>query len=190
MIRRFLPLLLFVCAAACGGNGAEAADGCNAAGGQAAAASAALPKLTGRVVDNAQLLSAATETEVTRQLASFEERTSDQLVVVTTASLEGESIERLGRRLGNGWGIGQKKLNNGVLLLIAPNERKVRIEVGCGLEGLLTDERAAAIIEQTLLPLLRAGDFDQAVKAGVADILEVLASEARRPVPSLEKKAA
>jgi uncharacterized protein len=181
---------MLACVAGCGGNGAEAADLCKPALEEAAVATVTVPELTGRVVDNADLLSAATETEVTRDLAAFEQRTSDQVVVVTTASLEGESIERFGRRLGNGWGIGQEKLDNGVLLLIATNERKVRIEVGCGLEGLLTDDRAAAIIDQALLPLLRAGDFDRAVKAGVARILEVLASEARRPVPRLRKKAA
>ena len=106
-------------------------------------------------MDEANLLAPAVEARLDADLARLEGRTSDQLVVVTLPSLKGRSIEQVGLALGNGWAIGQAELNNGVLLIIAPSERKVRIEVGCGLEGLLTDERAASIIAAPLLPLLR-----------------------------------
>lgn len=147
----------------------------------ATGAMAALPQLRGRVTDEANILSDRSEARLTGKLTELEERTSDQLVVVTVASLAGESINSFGLRLGKCWGIGRAELDNGVLLIVAPNDRKVRIEVGVGLEGLLTDERAAAIIEDTLLPRLRQGDYDAATEAGVADISTLLLAEPPRP---------
>jgi uncharacterized protein len=121
------------------------------------------------------------EERLTAQLAELERRTTDQLVVVTTPDLRGESIDSFGLRLGNGWGIGRKDVDNGVLLIVAPNERQVRIEVGCGLEGLLTDERAQSIIAETLLPRLSQGAYEGAAETGVAEIAALLASEPKRP---------
>ena len=102
------------------------------------------PALTGRVVDEANILNEATRATLTQKLADLEAKTTDQLVVATLKSLQGTSIEDFGYQLGRHWRIGQKDKNNGVLLIVAPNERKVRIEVGYGLEGTLTDAVAQA----------------------------------------------
>lgn len=142
----------------------------------------ALPALTGRVVDGANILSERTERDVGARLAALEAKTSDQLVVVTVPSLGGESIEDFGRRLGNGWGVGRKDFDNGVLLIVATGERKIRIAVGNGLEGLLTDARAQQIIE-AMPRSFRAGDFDTGVKTGVDEIVRTLESESKRPMP-------
>src|SRR5690606_31329664 len=96
------------------------------------------PELSGRrVVDEANLLQPAEEAALTEKLAALEQGSSDQLVVVTVPDLQGYEIEEYGYQLGRHWGIGQNETNNGVLLIVAPNERKVRIEVGYGLEGIL-----------------------------------------------------
>lgn len=120
----------------------------------------------------------------------MERTTSDQLVVVTLPSLEGRPIETWGLELGNGWGVGQDKLDNGVLLIVAPNDRKVRIEVGYGLEGLLTDARAKDIIDAQLLPSFRENDLVGGIQKGVDAIIKVLESSRARPMPKFEKVAA
>src|SRR6202030_1156708 len=117
------------------------------------------PALTGRVVDEAGLMDAATRTALIEQLAGLEQKTTDQLVVVTLKSLQGTSIEDYGYQLGRHWQIGQKDNNNGVLLIVAPNERKVRIEVGYGLEGTLTDAVSRLIIANAIAPRFRENDF-------------------------------
>jgi uncharacterized protein len=106
------------------------------------------------------------------------------LVVVTLPSLQGYEISDYGYQLGRAWGIGQAKLNNGVLFIIAPKERKVRIEVGYGLEPILTDALSEIIIQQAVLPRFRSGDFDGGTQAGVAALVQQLsldpsAAEAR-----------
>lgn len=154
----------------------------------AAPGDATLPRLTGRVVDEAHILSAPARASLTRRLARLEAATSDQLVVVTLPDLRGRTIEAWGRALGNGWRIGRRGLDNGVLLVVAPNDRKVRIEVGCGLEGLLTPARSAAIVRDPLLPLLKASRYDAAAEAGVARIAAVLARDTRRPQPPREAR--
>ncbi|RMF04505.1 MAG: TPM domain-containing protein, partial [Alphaproteobacteria bacterium] len=116
------------------------------------AAQPQFPALTGRVVDEAGLLSREEADALARQLEALEERTSDQLVVVTLRSLQGFPIEDYGYKLGRHWGIGQAGKDNGVLLIVAPTERKVRIEVGRGLEGELPDALAKLIIENAILP--------------------------------------
>src|SRR5215813_6277390 len=97
------------------------------------------PTPTGRVVDDAGILDAATRTALTEKLSALEAKTTDQLVVATVKSLQGTSVEDYGNRLFRNWRLGQAGKNNGVLLMVAPNERKVRIEVGYGLEGTLPD---------------------------------------------------
>jgi uncharacterized protein len=146
------------------------------------AAARPLPALSGRVADVADLFSLRQERHLVGISESIEAATTDQLVVVTVPSLEGESIESLGLRLGNGWRIGQAGLDNGVLLIIAPRERRVRIEVGCGLEGLLTDERAQAIIDG-IVPLFAAGRFGEGAIEGAQAIAMILASDQQRPRP-------
>jgi uncharacterized protein len=135
------------------------------------------PTLTGRVVDDAGMLSEGTRSILTRELAELEAKSSRQLVVVIVKSLQGRSIEDYGVRLGRAWQIGQKGKNNGVLLIVAPNERKVRIEVGYGLEGELTDAVAKLIIEQRILPNFRQGNMAGGVVAGTDEVIQVLSGD-------------
>jgi uncharacterized protein len=149
------------------------------------------PALTGRIVDEAGLLSAQDRSQIAAELADLEAKSSDQLVVVTLRSLEGYAIEDYGYRLGRAWGIGQTGTDNGALLIVAPNERKVRIEVGRGLEPQLTDALTRLIIENAILPAFRRGSFADGIKAGVRDIKDVLlgdAEEVRRRAASGAKR--
>lgn len=132
------------------------------------------PALSGRVVDAAGILDSATRAALDAKLAAQETGTSDQLVVATVSSLEGTSVEDYANRLFRHWKIGQAEKDNGVLLLVAPNERKVRIEVGYGLEGVLPDAVASTIISTTILPAFRSGDFVGGISRGVDAILEIL----------------
>jgi uncharacterized protein len=145
--------------------------------GPALAAEPTYPALTGRVVDDANLLSQSDRDELDADLKALEDKSSDQLVVVTLPSLQNLSIEDFGYQLGRHWGIGTKQLNNGVLLIVAPNERKVRIEVGRGLEPTLTDALSKIIIETSILPRFRAGDFAGGIKYGVRDLTLALTGD-------------
>lgn len=136
------------------------------------------PALSGRVVDEANLLDGPTRQALTRKLEDLESRTTTQLVVVTLDSLQGATIEDYGYQLGRVWKIGQQGANNGVLLIVAPKERKVRIEVGYGLEGTLTDAVSRLIIENAILPRFRAGDFAGGITRGVDDLVQVLSGGA------------
>ena len=136
------------------------------------------PALTGRVVDQANVLDAANRSSIDSKLAAFETKTGRQLVVVTLPSLQGFEIEDFGYRLGRNWGIGEKGTNNGALLIVAPNEHRVRIEVGYGLEGTLTDAISRLIIENAILPRFRANDFPGGIGRGVDDIIQVLTGDA------------
>ena len=136
------------------------------------------PPLTGRVVDDAHILSAADKADIETSLKALEGKSSDQVVVYTAPSLQGYEIEDFGYQLGRAWGIGQKGTNNGILLIVAPNEHKVRIEVGRGLEPIMTDALSSAIVQNTILPGFRRGDFPGGIKAGVKDIVSVLLGDA------------
>ena len=136
----------------------------------ALAASPNFPKLTGRVVDQAQIISAEDEARLVKQLADVEGQSTEQIVVVTLNSLEGYPIEDYGYQLGRHWGIGQAGKDNGVLLIIAPNERQVRIEVGRGLEGNLPDALAGLIIQRRILPHFKKGNLVAGIFVGVKDI--------------------
>jgi uncharacterized protein len=138
------------------------------------AAEPQFPALTGRVVDDARILSAAARDKLTQMLEGHEQATGEQVVVVTVPSLQGYPIEDFGYRLGRHWGIGEKGRNTGALLIVAPKERAVRIEVGYGLEDRLTDAFSRAIIERDITPAFRQGDYDGGVLAGVASILRAL----------------
>jgi len=151
--------------------------------GTAALAAPTFPALTGRVVDEAGILSPAFKTQLAAQLAAHEQATINQVVVVTLKTLGGYDIADYGYRLGRHWGIGQKGKNNGVLLIVAPAERKVRIEVGYGLEGVLTDAISRDIIERRIKPRFKQGDYDQGVRAGVDAILTVLGGEFQVAAP-------
>jgi uncharacterized protein len=150
-----------------------------AVAGVARAAEPNFPVLTGRVVDEAGVLSATTKSGLAEMLAQHE-RTSggQQVVVVTLKSLQGLSIEDFGYQLGRHWGIGQKDKNTGALLIVAPNEHKVRIEVGYGLEGTLTDAMSRTIIERDIVPAFKRGDLNGGVLTGTAAIIRVLGGDA------------
>jgi uncharacterized protein len=136
------------------------------------------PALTGRVVDLAGLLTADQEARLTHKLSDLESQTGSQLVIVTLRSLDGHDISDYGYQLGRKWGIGQKAKNNGVLLIVAPKERRVRIEIGYGLEGLLTDAVTRLIIDNAILPRFRANDFAGGIERGTDDIIQVLSGDA------------
>jgi uncharacterized protein len=135
------------------------------------------PALTGRVVDQAGVLSTEDRAALTTTLESLEAKTTDQLVIVTLKSLQGTSIEDYGYQLGRHWQIGQKDKNNGALLIVAANERRVRIEVGYGLEGTLTDALTRYIIETSILPRFKAGDLPGGIKLGAQQLFQVLTGD-------------
>jgi uncharacterized protein len=135
------------------------------------------PALTGRIVDQANVIPAATRDALEPKLAELEAKSGIQLVVATVASLGGEEIEPYANELFRTWKLGEKTKNNGVLLLVAPNQRKVRIEVGYGLEGTLTDALSKVIITNAIAPRFKAGDFGDGVSRGVDDIITVLTTD-------------
>ncbi len=132
------------------------------------------PALTGRVVDNAQLLSPATEAKLTADLAALEQKTGRQLVVATLPNLQGYEIEDYGYQLLRTWGVGRKAQDDGAILIVAPAERKVRIEVGYGLEPVLTDALSSLIIQRSILPAFKAGQFERGVADGTGAIVAQL----------------
>lgn len=136
-----------------------------------------VPALTGRVVDLADVLGPATEAELTDRLAAHEDSTSNQIVILTVPSLEGEVLETFATRVFRTWGLGQVGTDNGVLLLVAVADRELRIEVGYGLEGALTDATAGSIIRHEIVPRFRDGDFEAGVLAGSDAILRAVNGE-------------
>ncbi len=139
-----------------------------------AVAALTFPPLTGRVVDDAGILSADTRAELDSMSAQEEKQTGNQIVVVTLKSLQGDEIEDYGYQLGRKWGIGQKGKSNGALLIIAPAEHKMRIEVGYGLEGQLTDAQTKLIIAEIITPAFKKGDYNGGVLAGMDAILKTI----------------
>lgn len=143
-----------------------------------AALALTFPQLTGRIVDQANIIPAATRSAIEPKLADLESKSGIQLVVATVSSLEGQEIEPYANQLFRTWKLGEKDKNNGVLLLVAPNEHRVRIEVGYGLEGTLTDALSKVIITNAITPRFKAGDFGDGVSRGVDDIITVLTTDA------------
>jgi len=135
------------------------------------------PKLTGRVVDRADMLSAQAEQQITALSAAHEQASGNQVVVATLTDLQGYSVEEFGYQLGRVWGIGQKDKNNGVLLLVAKTERKVRIEVGYGLEGDLTDAISSNIISTIITPRFKRAQFNEGAVDGTAAIIAALGGQ-------------
>jgi len=136
-----------------------------------------LPRLNGRVVDDAGLLSPAQQRDLSARLARLETVTGHQFVIITLPSLHGQTIEHLGLRLGRTWGIGRKGVGDGVLLIVAPNERRVRIEVGNGLEKTLHDSVCAKIIRETIAPRFGRGDMAGGIRAGATAIVSILGNK-------------
>jgi len=143
-------------------------------GSAAFAADLKFPALTGRVVDNAHILSPATTQKLDGELADLEAQTGHQLVVATVPDLQGHEIEDYGYQLGRTWQLGRKGVNDGAILLVAPNDRKVRIEVGYGLEPVLTDALTNVILQQKVLPQFRAGHMEQGVVDGAEAVIAQL----------------
>ena len=141
--------------------------------GGAASPAAALevPPLTGRIVDAAHLLPADLAASLSADLAAHAARTGNQVALLTLPSLEGEPLEEFSHRVATAWKLGQKGTDNGVLMLVVPGDRKVRIEVGYGLEGTLTDAKSAHIIREEMAPRFRSGDFSGGISAGLKAVL-------------------
>ena len=137
------------------------------------------------VVDEANILSPATEAKLNDELTALEDRTQHQVVVATVSSLQGLEIEDYGYQLGRTWGIGRKDVNDGVVLLVAPNERKVRIEVGYGLEPIMTDALSSQIINETIVPKFKAGDMPGGIVAGA----QAIAEQMKLPLEAAEQRA-
>ena len=150
----FILLLLFL-----PGSGVKAAD---------------VPYLTGRVNDDAEILSETTRQTLTTILKEHEDRTSNQVVVLTVSTINGESIEQYATEVFEAWKLGQKDKDNGVLIVVVPDDRRMRIEVGYGLEATLTDALAGRIIRNIMTPKFKNGDYDGGISDGVRAVIEVL----------------
>ncbi len=133
-----------------------------------------VPFLTGRVTDNAQILSDETRKAVTANLKAHEEKTTNQIAVLTVPTLDGVSIEEYAVTVFNTWKLGQKGKDNGILLIVAPKDRNMRIEVGYGLEGTMTDGIAGSIIRNAITPFFKNNDYDRGIDEGVRAIINVL----------------
>ena len=136
-----------------------------------------LPKPTGRVNDFAAIIAPDVESELDAQLANLENTTSHEVAVVTVRSLDGMTVEDYAERLFRAWGIGQEKRDNGVLILVAPNERDVRIEVGYGLEGILPDGLAGRVIQDDILPHFRENDYSGGIRSGTLRVVDIVAKQ-------------
>jgi uncharacterized protein len=147
---------------------------CLFAGTVVAAHALEVPFLAGRVNDNAGILSPDVVSRLETSLKAFEDSTSNQVVVLTIPSLEGEVLEEYSYKVASTWKLGQKGKDNGVLLLVARDDRKVRIEVGSGLEGDLTDLECGLIIRHAIVPQFKAGNMDAGVEAGVNAMMEAI----------------
>jgi len=144
-----------------------------------------VPYLTGRVGDNAEILSAGTREALETKLAAHEQATTNQVVVLTVVSLDGESIEDFAVRVFESWKLGRRGEDNGVLVIVAPFERRMRIEVGYGLEGTLTDLQAARIIRDRMTPLFKEERYDDGVAAGIEAIVDTLEGRVSDAVPAV-----
>lgn len=136
-----------------------------------------VPPLRGHVNDYAGMLSPESSQELEASLTAFEKSDSTQIVLLTIPTLEGENLEDYSIKVAEAWRIGQKRIDNGVILLIAKQERKIRIEVGRGLEGKLTDLVSGRIIRDEIAPRFKTGDIDGGIKAGVSAIMSVVKGE-------------
>jgi uncharacterized protein len=143
------------------------------------------PQLTGRVVDQAGVMSPQAKSDIEAKSKTLEDKSGIQLVVATVKSLEGSDIETYGYQLGRFWKLGEAKKNNGVLLLVAPKERKVRIEVGYGLEGTLTDALSSVIISSAIVPRFKNKDFSGGIERGVDGIIDVLSGDSAEWQPKI-----
>ena len=150
------------------------------------AAAKDVPYLAGRVNDTANLIPADQRQRIEAQLAQFEKQTGDQVAVLTVDSLDGEPIEDYANKVGRTWSLGQKGKDNGALLLVSKNDRKMRIEVGYGLEPVLTDLQTSIIQNQVIIPYFKKGDFGGGIEAGVNAILSTIQGKPVQPAPEAQ----
>jgi uncharacterized protein len=148
------------------------------------------PELTGRVVDAAGILDDTQKTILDNRLRDYEQQSGHQIAVATVPSLEGYDIRDYGNQLGRKWALGQKGKNDGVLVLVAPNEHKTSIEVGYGLEGDLTDVTSSIIIQHAMIPRFKAGDYAGGLYAGLDDIQKVIGGQGDQVVKSAQEQPA
>ncbi|HEV2854179.1 MAG TPA: TPM domain-containing protein [Thermoanaerobaculia bacterium] len=142
-----------------------------------------VPALQGRVNDYANLMSPGQKQRIEAQLAQFEQQTGNQVAVLTTPTLNGEDIEGYGNRVARAWALGQKGKDNGALLIVASQDRKMRIEVGYGLEPVLTDLQTSIIQNEVIIPYFKRGDFGGGIEAGVSAMLSTIQGKAVEPAP-------
>jgi uncharacterized protein len=149
-----------------------------------------IPKLQGYVNDYAGMISPSAKLKIEEGLRAFEQSDSTQIVILTIPSLEGEDIEKFGIKVGDAWKIGQKGKDNGAILIVSKQERKIRVEVGYGLEGKLTDLMSGRIIDGVIKPRFKEGDFDGGFIVGVSSMIDATRGEfkaERRPVRQRQK---
>lgn len=144
-----------------------------------AGAEVAVPYLSGRIVDEAGVLSAPARDRISAMLKAHEDSTGNQIAVLTLPTLQGESVEDYAVRVFEDWALGQKGRDNGVLVLVVPQDKRMRIEVGYGLEGTLTDAAASRVIRDLMTPRFREGNYDVGIESGITGIVQVL--EGRQP---------
>jgi uncharacterized protein len=182
-MRPLAPLALALLLAGCGQPQQAAAPAANATASSPgpAAAPAPLLALTGRVVDAANLLTPAEEAALTRDLAALEARTTDQIAIATVPSLGGREIGAYGTALGNEWHLGQRGKDNGLIILVAPNERRAHIALGFGIERIVPDARAQAIMDGDMLPHFRRGEWHAGIRAGMEALIADLVAHEHEP---------
>lgn len=146
-----------------------------------------VPPLTGRIVDLAHLLPSDVAVSLSAEMAEHERKTGNQIAVLTLPSLEGEPLEEFSHRVSTTWKLGRKGTDNGVLLLVVPGERRIRIEVGYGLEGTLTDAKSSQIIRREIVPHFKAGDFAGGIAAGLKAIMGTIEGTYTAPVATHEQ---
>ena len=151
-----------------------------------ASADVAVPQLTGRVVDQTGTLSSADLAALSQKLQDFENRKGTQIAVLIVPTTQPETIEQFSIRVAEAWKIGRKKVDDGAILVVAKNDRRLRIEVGYGLEGALTDVTSRRIIDEDITPKFRSGDFAAGIGAGVDRMMRVIDGE---PLPSPSRSA-
>ena len=147
------------------------------------------PPLTGRVVDQAGVINAQTRGNLETKLKDLEDKSGIQLVVATVKSLQGSDVETYANQLFRFWKLGQAQKNNGVLLLVAPSEHKVRIEVGYGLEGTLTDALSSVIIASAIIPRFKTNDYSGGIERGVDGIISVLSGDSTEWQPKVDVRS-
>ncbi|MCM8764394.1 MAG: TPM domain-containing protein, partial [Candidatus Omnitrophica bacterium] len=138
-----------------------------------------IPEPTGFINDFAGILTVDEKSELEKQVEVFEQATGIEIAVVMLGSLEGRNIEEVSNEIFNSWGIGKKKKDNGILIVISMNERKIRIEVGYGLESFLTDGRCGLIIRNRIAPAFKEGKYFDGLKAGINGIEDVVAGKSQ-----------